>query len=70
MNTKVEPHNMVSSLDLKYYECEVNNMIAAFLIPLKVFGLGFIISMCMAVVVKFVLVAIKFFMNTPVEVQE
>ena len=33
----------------------------AILIPLQVFGLGFIISMCMAVLIKFLLDAIKHF---------
>ena len=42
----------------------------AILIPLKVFGLGFVISMCIAFLVKFMLVAIKFFTNRPVETQE
>lgn len=38
-------------------------MSEAFLIPLQVFGLGFIISMFMAVMIKVVLKSIRFFIN-------
>jgi hypothetical protein len=34
-------------------------------IPLTVYGLGFIISMCIAVLIKFLLVAIKRFSKDP-----
>lgn len=40
-------------------------MSSAILIPLKVYGLGFIISMCIAVLIKFLLVAIKHFSKDP-----
>lgn len=33
----------------------------AIMIPMKVFGLGFAISMCMSVLIKLLLDAIKFF---------
>lgn len=36
-------------------------MTAAILIPLKVFGLGFVISMCIAFLIKVLLDAIKLF---------
>jgi len=45
-------------------------MSAAILIPLKVFGLGFIISMCISVLIKLLLDAIKFFSKDSTQVQE
>jgi hypothetical protein len=42
-------------------------MTDAILIPLKVFGLGFIISMCIALIVKLLLVAIKYFSKESTE---
>lgn len=33
----------------------------AIIIPLQVFGIGFVISMCIAVLIKLLLDAIKFF---------
>jgi hypothetical protein len=42
----------------------------AILIPLQVFGLGFIISMCIAVLVKLLLDAIKHFTRNPAKTQE
>ncbi|MDF2941939.1 MAG: hypothetical protein K0S01_797 [Herbinix sp.] len=42
-------------------------MTDAILIPLKVFGLGFIISMCIALIVKLLLVAIKYFSKESIE---
>jgi len=45
-------------------------MTDAFLIPLKVFGIGFIISMCIACMVKFLLDAIKYFTRNKAEKQE
>jgi hypothetical protein len=37
----------------------------SFLIPLQVFGLGFVISLFMAVLIKIMLFAIRKFSNTP-----
>lgn len=45
-------------------------MTDAILIPLKVFGLGFIISMCMAVLVKLLMDAIKHFTKNEKEIQD
>jgi hypothetical protein len=45
-------------------------MTEALLIPLKVFGLGFVISMCMAVLIKFLMDAIKHFTNSEKEIQD
>ena len=41
-----------------------------FSIPLKVYGLGFVISMLIAVLIKFLLDAIKFFSKDKNEGQE
>ncbi|HWT75974.1 MAG TPA: hypothetical protein VN258_14825 [Mobilitalea sp.] len=41
----------------------------AILIPLQVFGLGFVISMCIAVIVKLLLEAIKYFTRNTKETQ-
>lgn len=45
-------------------------MSEAILIPLKVYGLGFIISMCMAVLIKLLLDAIKHFTKNADKTQE
>jgi hypothetical protein len=45
-------------------------MTDAILIPLKVFGLGFVISMCMAVLIKLLLDAIRFFSKNPKETND
>lgn len=42
----------------------------AFLIPLQVFGLGFVISMCIAVLIKLLLDAIKHFTRNTNETQD
>jgi hypothetical protein len=42
----------------------------AFLIPLQVFGVGFIISMCIAGIVKLLLDAIKHFTRKTAKTQE
>jgi len=39
-------------------------------IPLQVFGLGFVISMCIAVLIKLLLVAIKYFTRNSKESQD
>lgn len=44
-------------------------MTDAFLIPLKVFGLGFIISMCMALIINLLLNVIKHFTKNNAEKQ-
>lgn len=49
---------------------EVEYMTDAILIPLKVFGLGFIISMCISVLVKLLLDAIKLFSKDSTNTQE
>ena len=41
----------------------------AFLIPLQVFGLGFVISMCIAALVKMLLNVIKHFTRNAEEIQ-
>lgn len=41
-----------------------------FAIPLQVFGLGFVISMCIAVLIKLLLVAIKFFSKDSKDLQD
>lgn len=45
-------------------------MTDAILIPLQVFGLGFVISMCIAVFVKVLLEAIKHFTRNSAGTQE
>lgn len=45
-------------------------MAEAILIPLKVFGLGFVISMCMAVLIKLLLDVIKHFTKNEKEIQD
>ncbi len=45
-------------------------MSEAFLIPLKVFGLGFVISMCISCLIKFILDAIRFLSKDSIETQE
>jgi hypothetical protein len=45
-------------------------MTDAVMIPLQVFGLGFIISMCIAGLVKLLLDAIKHFTRNSAETQE
>lgn len=45
-------------------------MTAAILLSLKVFGVGFAISMCIAVLIKFLLDAIKHFTRNDSETQE
>jgi hypothetical protein len=42
----------------------------AFLIPLKVFGLGFIISMCISLLIKLLLDAIRFFSKDKTKAKE
>lgn len=45
-------------------------MTEAILIPLKVFGLGFTISMCISLLIKLLLDAIKFFSKDSTAKQE
>lgn len=45
-------------------------MLTAILIPLKVYGLGFVISMLIAFLIKLLLDAIKHFSKKTTEVQE
>lgn len=45
-------------------------MSAAILIPLQVYGLGFVISMCIAVLIKLLLDAIKRFTRNTAKTQE
>ncbi len=42
-------------------------MPTAISIPLQVFGLGFIISMCISFLIKFLLDAIKYFTKDPID---
>lgn len=49
---------------------EVNIMSDMFSIPLQVFGLGFVISMCMAVLIKLLMDAIKHFNKNTDKAQE
>lgn len=60
-------------MDIKlkfHYSMEVISMSDAILIPLQVFGLGFVISMCIAGLVKFLLEAIKHFTRNTAKTQE
>ncbi len=45
-------------------------MTAAILLSLKVFGVGFVISMCIAALIKLLLDAIKHFTRNTGEIQE
>lgn len=45
-------------------------MSESFLIPLQVFGLGFVISMCIALFIKLLLDAIKHFTRNVKETQD
>lgn len=45
-------------------------MTESIFLAMKVFGMGFVISMCMAVLIKLLLDAIKHFTRNKVETQE